>query len=100
MPSKQQSVREVFDGVEEGVNAFDVGGESEGVADGSLRRVADPGAVAMSVFGAITVAGLSAAVEGSSTDPSVDAARFSAAICELILDGLATPRTRDTSHSR
>lgn len=67
---------------------------SDGVADGSLRQVADPGAVAMSVFGAITVAGLSAAVEGSSTEASADAARFSAAICELILDGLATPRTR------
>jgi AcrR family transcriptional regulator len=72
---------------------------SDGVADGSLRQVADPGAVAMSVFGAITVAGLSAAVEGPSTEASADAARFSAAICELILDGLATPRTRDDHES-
>jgi TetR/AcrR family transcriptional regulator len=63
---------------------------AEGVADGSLRKVADPSAVAMSVFGAITVAGLSAAVEGPSEDPRADAARFSAASCELILDGLAT----------
>ncbi|MDP3953122.1 hypothetical protein, partial [Microbacterium sp.] len=68
---------------------------ADGVDDGSLRQVTDPGAVAMSVFGAITVAGLSAAVEGSSADPSADAARFSAAICELVLDGLATSRTRD-----
>ncbi len=63
------------------------------LADGSLRRVADPSAVAMGVFGAITVAGLSAAVEGPSEDPSADAARFSAAICALILNGLATPTT-------
>jgi AcrR family transcriptional regulator len=68
---------------------------AEGVADGSLRQVADPGAVALSVFGAITVAGLSASVEGPSADPSADAARSSAAIGELILHGLATPRTRD-----
>lgn len=67
---------------------------ADGVADGSLRQVADPGAVALSVFGAITVAGLSAAVEGPSADPSADAARFSAAVGELILDGLATPRPR------
>ncbi|KQY62233.1 TetR/AcrR family transcriptional regulator [Nocardioides sp. KIGAM211] len=63
------------------------------LADGSLRRVADPSAVAMGVFGAITVAGLSAAVEGPSEDPSADAARFAAAICALILNGLATPTT-------
>ena len=68
---------------------------AEGVADGSLRHVADPGAVALGVFGAITVAGLSASVEGRFADPSADAARFSAAISELILDGLATPRTRN-----
>ncbi len=63
---------------------------AEGVADGSLRPVPDPGAVALSVFGAITVAGLTAAVEGPSDDPSADAVRLSASICELIFDGLAT----------
>lgn len=72
---------------------------ADGVADGSLRQVADPSAVAMGVFGAITVAGLSAAVEGPSEDPPADAARFSAAICELILDGLATRDTRDDRKS-
>ena len=61
---------------------------AEGVSDGSLRQVADPGAVALSVFGAITVAGLSAAVEGPSADPSADAARFSAAITELVLEAM------------
>jgi hypothetical protein len=49
--------------------------------------------VALSVFGAITVAGLSGAVDGPSADPSADASRFSAAICELLLNGLATHRS-------
>jgi TetR/AcrR family transcriptional regulator len=66
---------------------------ADGVSDGSLRQVADPAAVALSVFGAITVTGLSAAVEGPSTDPSAAAARYSAGICELLLDGLATRST-------
>jgi|GEM_PF-407620 TetR/AcrR family transcriptional regulator len=69
----------------------------DGVADGSLRQVADPSVVAMGVFGAITVAGLSAAVEGPSEDPSADAARLAAAICELILIGLATDELESTS---
>ncbi len=72
---------------------------AEGVSDGSLRQVADPGAVALSVFGAITLAGLSAAVEGPSADPSADAARFSSAVSELVLDGLATPGSRDQRRS-
>lgn len=63
---------------------------TDGVSDGSLRQVADPSVVALSVFGAITVAGLSAAVEGPSPDQAADAARFSSAICGLILDGLGT----------
>jgi AcrR family transcriptional regulator len=62
---------------------------ADGVSDGSLRQVADPAAVALSVFGAITVTGLSAAVEGPSTDPCAAAARYSAGICELLLDGLS-----------
>jgi TetR/AcrR family transcriptional regulator len=66
---------------------------ADGVTDGSLRQVADPSVVALSVFGAITVAGLSAAVEGPSTDQSADVARFTAAICGLIFDGLATAGT-------
>lgn len=72
---------------------------AEGVADGSLRQVADPSTVAMGVFGAITVAGLSASVEGPSADPSADAARLSAAISELIFGGLATTRPRDGHES-
>jgi AcrR family transcriptional regulator len=63
---------------------------AEGVADGSLRQVADPSTVAMSVFGAITIAGLSAAVEGPHDDPAGNAVRLAAGISELILDGLAT----------
>ncbi len=69
---------------------------TDGVADGSLRQVPNPGAVALSVFGAITVAGLTAAVEGPSDDPSADAVRLSASITELIFDGLAHhPRRGD-----
>lgn len=68
---------------------------AEGVADGSMRQVADPSTVAMGVFGAITVAGLSAAVEGPAQDLAADTARFSAAICDLILDGLATQPGHD-----
>jgi TetR/AcrR family transcriptional regulator len=67
---------------------------ADGVADGSLRQVPNPGAVALSVFGAITVAGLTAAVEGPSDDPSADAVRLSASISELIFDGLATHHPR------
>jgi TetR/AcrR family transcriptional regulator len=66
---------------------------AEGVADGSLRQLADPPVVALSIFGAITVAGLSVAVERPSTDPARDAARSAAAISDLLLDGLS-PRRR------
>jgi TetR/AcrR family transcriptional regulator len=62
---------------------------AEGVADGSLRQVADPSTVAMSVFGAITIAGLSVAVEGPPDDPAASAARLAAPISELMLNGLA-----------
>lgn len=69
---------------------------ADGVSDGSLRQVGDPSVVALSVFGAITVTGLSAAVEGPTEAPSADAARLSAAICELLLEGLATSPTRNS----
>ena len=62
---------------------------AEGVADGSLRQVQDPHTVAMSVFGAVTIAGLSVAMEGSRAEPEQDAARLAAPISELVLDGLA-----------
>jgi TetR/AcrR family transcriptional regulator len=62
---------------------------AEGVADGSLRQVADPSTVATSVFGAVTIAGLSVAVEGPHDDPAARAARLGAPISELILNGLA-----------
>lgn len=62
---------------------------AEGVADGSLRQVADPSTVAMSVFGAITIAGLSAAIERPHDDPAANAVRLAAAISELVLGGLA-----------
>ena len=64
---------------------------ADGVTDGSLRQVADPGTVALGIFGAITVAGLSAAVEGLTDTPAEESARGAAAICDLLLAGL-TPR--------
>lgn len=63
---------------------------ADGVADGSLREVADPGGVALGIFGAITVAGLSRAVDGPSDNPADDAARAADAICDLLLEGLST----------
>jgi TetR/AcrR family transcriptional regulator len=63
---------------------------AEGVADGSLRQVADPSAAAMSIFGAVTIAGLSVAVEGPLDDPVGNAARLAAGVCDLLIDGLAT----------
>jgi TetR/AcrR family transcriptional regulator len=72
---------------------------TDGAADGSLRQVTDPSAVATSIFGAITVAGLSAAVDGPLKEPSSEAVRLSAAISDLILDGLAPPGTRDALES-
>jgi len=66
----------------------------EGVADGSLRQVDDPSTVAMSVFGAVTIAGLSVAVEQPHGDPAANAARLATAISGLILDGLAPPGQR------
>ncbi len=65
---------------------------ADGVRDGSLRQVPDPGVVAASVFGAITVTGLGVAVEGPSTDPRRDAVRLSESICMFIFDGLAMSR--------
>ena len=62
---------------------------NEGVTDGSLRQVADPGTVALGIFGAITVAGLSAAVEGLSDTPADESAQGAAALCDLLLAGLA-----------
>ena len=62
---------------------------AEGVSDGTLRKVAHPGGVALSIFGAVTVAGLSVAVEGPTNDPAKDAARTATSICDLLLNGLA-----------
>jgi len=67
---------------------------AEGVADGSLRPVADPSTVAMSVFGAITIAGLSVAVEGPQDDPAASARRLATAISTLVFEGLAASPAR------
>lgn len=65
---------------------------AQGVSDGTLRRLDHPGAVALSIFGAITVTGLGIAVEGPSHDPAHDAALSAASICDLLLGGLAPTR--------
>ncbi|HEY0891205.1 MAG TPA: TetR/AcrR family transcriptional regulator [Nocardioides sp.] len=65
---------------------------NDGVADGSLRQIEDPNAVATSIFGAITIAGLSAAVDGPLAEASMEATRLSAAVCDLILGGIASAR--------
>ena len=70
---------------------------NDGVADGSLRQIEDPNAVATSIFGAITIAGLSAAVDGPPTEASMEATRLSAAVCDLILDGIASARDARTT---
>jgi TetR/AcrR family transcriptional regulator len=62
---------------------------ADGVTDGSLRAVPDPRTVALGIFGAITIAGLTAAVEGPSDTPADESARGAAAICDLLLAGLA-----------
>lgn len=69
---------------------------ADGVDDGTLREVTHPGAVALSIFGAITVVGLSVAVDGPSNDPATDAARAAASICDLLLHGLATLPANDS----
>lgn len=62
---------------------------AEGVDDGSLRKVADPQQVALSIFGATTVAGLTAAMEAPHKNASDTADRAAAAVCDLLLQGLA-----------
>lgn len=59
----------------------------DGVEDDSLRSVAEPDKVALSIFGAITVMGLSGAVAQPMQKSRYieDAAR---AVCDLLIDGL------------
>jgi AcrR family transcriptional regulator len=62
---------------------------ADGASDGSLRPVADPGRTATAVFGAITVAGLTAVMDTPAKDPAAVAAQHSAVICDLLFNGLA-----------
>ncbi|GAA1149099.1 TetR/AcrR family transcriptional regulator [Nocardioides aquiterrae] len=57
---------------------------AEGVADGSLRQVPDPGSVAMALFGAVTISALSYLV----TDQPLDEERIGSAVITTLLDGL------------
>lgn len=58
----------------------------EGVDEGTLRAVREPATVALSIFGAVTVVGLSAAVEAPSARP--DPSTTAADIVDLLLRGL------------
>ncbi|MDO9496666.1 MAG: TetR/AcrR family transcriptional regulator [Nocardioides sp.] len=56
----------------------------EGAADGTLREQAHPEAVAMAIFGAVTISALSYLV----TNQPLDEPRIARAVADLILDGL------------
>lgn len=56
----------------------------EGAADGTLREQAHPEAVAMAIFGAVTISALSYLV----TNQPLDEPRLARAVADLILDGL------------
>lgn len=58
----------------------------EGAADGTLLDQAQPKAVAMAIFGAVTISALSYLV----TNQPLDEARIARAVTDLILDGLRT----------
>jgi TetR/AcrR family transcriptional regulator len=58
----------------------------EGAADGTLLEQAHPKAVAMAIFGAVTISALSYLV----TNQPLDEARIARAVTDLILDGLRT----------
>ena len=61
-----------------------------GVDDKSLRSVAEPDKVALSIFGAITVIGLSGAVAPpTQTGEFID--KSARAVCDLLIDGLRAP---------
>lgn len=61
---------------------------SEGVRDGTLKEMSEPSAVALGIFGAITVTGLSVSVSGVGSDSDGDARNAAASICDLLIGGL------------
>lgn len=65
----------------------------DGVKDGTIREVADPPAVALSIFGAVTVAGLSAMVEETAENPVTVAERATQAVSDFMLLGLSPAQT-------
>ena len=58
---------------------------AEGAADGSLRKVQDPAATSMAIFGAVTVTGLHYSIRGAAFDPKQAAKHLTG----VLLDGLA-----------
>ena len=64
---------------------------TEGIEDGSLRPLPDVNKAALSIFGAVTVAGLMGTVsEPEQTSEFIE--QTSAAVCDLLVEGLR-PRT-------
>lgn len=62
----------------------------EGAEDGTLRAVAEPDKVALSIFGAITVMGLSGAVS-EPEHPKGFIENAARVVCDLLVDGLRAP---------
>ncbi len=58
---------------------------AEGAADGSLRKVQDPVATSMAIFGAVTITGLHYLIRGTPLDPKQAAKHLTG----VLLDGLA-----------
>jgi len=65
----------------------------QGVADGSLRRVDDPATAASSIFGAVTMTGLSVAASGHPGRAALDATSLSEWIYRLLAHGVASNPT-------
>ena len=64
---------------------------TEGIEDGSLRPLPDVNKAALSIFGAVTIAGLTGAVSAPE-QPSEFIEQTASAVCDLLVEGLK-PRT-------
>lgn len=65
----------------------------EGAADGSMRELSDPANAALSIFGAVTIAGLTGTVTApENTQTFMESAVDS--ICDLLIDGLRPQMTQ------
>lgn len=62
----------------------------QGVSDGSLRPVDDPATAASSIFGAVTMTGLSVTASGHRVRAASDAASLSEWVYRLLAEGVVT----------